>query len=178
MSKVKITKWLRIIHRDLGYLMVGVSIIYAFSGILLNHMGETDPAFESVDRSIQIEKELTAENLSTACKEADMPHIKRMLKIDNEHTQLLLEGGIGVYNSVNGTIDYEVHKRKELIYWMNRLHYNRIGGWSWMADFFAVSLMFFAISGLFMVKGRKGIAGRGKWFLLIGLIIPIIYILI
>lgn len=178
MSKIKVTKWLRIIHRDLGFLMVGVSIIYAFSGILLNHMGETDPAFESSEHSIQIAKGLTAEKLLSACKETEMPKIKRTLKIDDEHTQLLLEGGIGVYNSANGAIDYEVHKRKEFIYWINRLHYNRIGGWSIMADIFATSLMFFAISGLFLVKGRKGITGRGKWYLLIGLIIPIVYVLI
>ena len=42
-----------------------------------------------------------------------------------------------------------------------------------MADIFAVTLIFFAISGLFMIKGKKGIAGRGKWYLLIGLLIPL-----
>jgi len=47
-----------------------------------------------------------------------------------------------------------------------------------MADLFAIGLIFFAISGLFMVRGKRGIAGRGKWFLIIGLLIPIAYILL
>ena len=46
-----------------------------------------------------------------------------------------------------------------------------------MADLFAVSLIFFAVSGLFMVPGRKGFLGRGKWFLLVGLLIPAVYVL-
>jgi len=58
---------------------------------------------------------------------------------------------------------------------MNRLHYNRVKGWSPIADFFAGSLILLAITGLFIVKGKKGLAGSGKWYLLIGLLIPILY---
>ena len=88
----------------------------------------------------------------------------------------MLEGGVGVYNSVTGVTEYEVHVKRPVIYWFNRLHYNRVNGWNVMGDFFAVSLVFFALSGLFMMKGKNGIAGRGKWFLLIGLLIPVLYV--
>ncbi len=47
-----------------------------------------------------------------------------------------------------------------------------------MADIFAGSLIFLAISGLFMVKGKHGITKKGKWYLIIGLLIPILYILL
>jgi hypothetical protein len=47
-----------------------------------------------------------------------------------------------------------------------------------MGDLFAVSLIFFAVSGLLMVKGKNGIAGRGKWYLIVGIIIPILYIIL
>ena len=30
--------WLRVIHRDLGFLMVGLCLVYGVSGFLLNHM--------------------------------------------------------------------------------------------------------------------------------------------
>ena len=36
----------------------------------------------------------------------------------------------------------------------------------------AFSLVFFAMSGLFMIKGKNGIAGRGKWYLLVGCMDP------
>ena len=39
-------------------------------------------------------------------------------------------------------------------------------------DIFAVALAFLALSGIFLIKGRKGLAGRGKWFLAAGAAIP------
>ncbi len=56
------------------------------------------------------------------------------------------------------------------------MHYNRVSGWSFIGDFFAVSLVFFAASGLFMVKGKSGLAGRGKWYLVLGVLIPFIFV--
>ncbi|MDB1120749.1 PepSY-associated TM helix domain-containing protein [Klebsiella pneumoniae] len=75
-------------------------------------------------------------------------------------------------------LDYEKHSKRQFVYWINKLHYNKVKGWSVMADFFAVSLIFFAFSGLIMVKGKNGISGRGKWYLLFGLIIPVLYIVL
>jgi hypothetical protein len=83
-----------------------------------------------------------------------------------------------MYNSANGHVDYEKHTKKAIVYWINRLHYNKVKGWSPVADFFAVSLLFLAVSGLFLVKGKKGLAGSGKWFLLAGLLVPLLYILL
>ncbi|MDR1524434.1 MAG: PepSY-associated TM helix domain-containing protein, partial [Tannerella sp.] len=88
-----------------------------------------------------------------------------------------LNGGVGVYNSVTGIVDYEVYSKNEFVYWINKLHYNKVKGWSVMADLFAFALMFFAISGLLIVKGRKGLAGSGKWYLLAGIMIPVLYII-
>ena len=178
MNKNLIIKWLRIIHRDLGFLMVGISVIYAVSGILLNHMGETDPAFKTIEESITIQKGLTSESLEQEFEAHSLPAIKRVMTIDTEHLQVLLDGGVGVYNSATGELDYERHTRRDLVYWINRLHYSNVQGWSLIADLFAGALIFFAISGLFLVKGKKGIRGRGKWYLLIGLLIPILFVLL
>ncbi len=170
-------RWLRVIHRDLGFLMVGVSMIYGISGMILNHIGKHDPAFKTEEYSIVVERNLrTNAELSAMCEANDMPALKRALAIDEDHIQLMLEGGVGVYNLRNGEVDYETHRRNDFVYWINRLHYNRVGGWNVMGDFFAASLIFFALSGLFMVRGSKGIMGRGKWYLLVGLLIPILYI--
>ncbi|MDD4514680.1 PepSY-associated TM helix domain-containing protein [Massilibacteroides sp.] len=173
----KVSKWLRILHRDLGFLMVGVCLVYAVSGILLNHMNGKDPAFKTIEAEIQAPAGLSNEELTQFWADRqDVPRLKRILPIDETFSRLMLVGGIGVYNSKTGAIDYEQHKKNALIYWINKLHYNQVKGWSIMADFFAVSLIFFAISGLFIVKGKKGLAGSGKWYLLIGLLIPILYV--
>jgi hypothetical protein len=33
--------------------------------------------------------------------------------------------------------------------------------WTWMADIYAAVLIILAVTGLFVLKGKKGITGRG-----------------
>lgn len=174
----KVSRWLRIIHRDLGFLMVGVCLVYGISGFLLNHMDGKDPAFTTTEESLQLEKNLTNEELKILWSDKKLPELKRIMGIDNVHSRLMLNGGIGVYNSATGIVDYELHSKNEFIFWINKLHYNKVKGWSVMGDLFAFSLIFFAVSGLFIVKGKRGIAGRGKWYLAVGLLVPIIYVIL
>ncbi|MDR1456010.1 MAG: PepSY-associated TM helix domain-containing protein [Tannerella sp.] len=174
----KIVRWLRVIHRDLGFLMVGVCLVYGISGFLLNHMDGKDPAFETKEETLQFDANLSHEELSVLWKDKGLPELKRVMAVDGAHSRLMLNGGIGIYNSATGIVDYEIHSKNEFIYWINRLHYNKIRGWSVMADLFAFALIFFAVSGLLIAKGRTGLAGSGKWYLLAGIIIPILYILL
>ena len=177
MKRVTIIKWLRIIHRDLGYFMVGISMVYAISGIYLNHMKDSDPAFVTVEESIQMQDQLSLNDFEAAWNKLGITPIRNQMAIDSSHCRLMLEGGIGIYNKATGIVDYELHRRKEFVYWINRLHYSRVAGWNIMADIFATSLIFFAISGLFMIRGKKGLLGRGKYFVIIGILIPILYII-
>ncbi len=174
----KTRKWLRIIHRDLGYLLVGITLIYGISGYLLNHMDGKDPAYESVDVHLQFAPELSKAQLQQQWEtNEDLPQLKRVLKAEEGFYRILLNGGIGVYNVANGDIDYEFHKQKPVIYYINKFHYNKTKGWTPVADFFAFSLIFLAVSGMFMIPKKKGLAGRGKWFVLAGIAIPILYII-
>ena len=38
-------KWSRILHRDVSYLFAGMILIYAFSGILMNHRSDLNPHY-------------------------------------------------------------------------------------------------------------------------------------
>ena len=42
---MKWRKWNNIIHRDLGYLCVGLTIIYAVSGVAVNHVQDWNPNY-------------------------------------------------------------------------------------------------------------------------------------
>lgn len=174
----KVFRWLRFIHRDLGFLMVGVCLVYGISGFLLNHMDGKDPAFKTTEETLQIEKNLSDEELSILWSDKKLPEIKRIMPIDETHYRLMLNSGIGVYNSATGIVDYELYTKNELIYWINKLHYNKVKRWSVMADLFSVSLIFFALSGLFFARGKYGVSGRGKWYLIVGLLIPVVYIIL
>jgi len=173
---MKLTRLIRIIHRDLGFFVVGMTLVYAISGILLNHLGGKDPAFHTETKTIQLPDNLTEAELSALWQsDKELPTLKRIFRIDDERSRVFLDGGIGVYHAANGRLDYETHKKRPLIFWINRLHYNKVKGWSPVADFFAGALIALAITGLFMVKGKRGIAGSGKWYLIIGILIPILF---
>ncbi|MDZ7764514.1 MAG: hypothetical protein U5K00_08820 [Melioribacteraceae bacterium] len=42
---MKIKKWIRILHRDIGYLSVGLIIVYGISGIAVNHVDIWNPNY-------------------------------------------------------------------------------------------------------------------------------------
>ena len=178
MNRQKIVKWLRIIHRDLGFLMVGITIVYALSGMVVNHIGKHDPAFKTEEGILELPVGMDDAAIAEQLAEHDLPDMKRTAPLDSEHIQVYLQGGVAVYNKINGNFEYETFQKRPFIYWINRLHYNKVGGWSIMGDLFATSLIFFAVSGLFLVRGKNGIAGRGKWYLIIGILIPIIYVML
>lgn len=101
----RIRKWLRIIHRDLGFLMAGICLIYAVSGILLNHMNGKDPAFKNVYATVQFPKGLMNEELSMLWKEKEnLPVLKKVFQYDDSHFKLMLDGGIGTYDSNAGVV--------------------------------------------------------------------------
>ncbi|QZE15854.1 PepSY-associated TM helix domain-containing protein [Halosquirtibacter laminarini] len=177
--KINIKYWMRTIHRDVGFLMVGITIVYAFSGILLNHMNGKNPSYETLEAQLTLDKGLSSSQLNAQWKSNEtLPPLRKSVVIDSVLIRLYLEGGIGAYNCKTGELDYQISRKRPVIYWMNNLHYNRIKGWSWTADIFAISLIFLAISGILMVPGKKGIKGRGKWYLIAGILIPLLYVLL
>lgn len=177
-GKPRLLRLIRIVHRDLGFFVVGVCIIYGVSGFLLNHMNGSDPAYRSCQDATIITKALGKAALEREWTETlGLPPVKKIVSAGNDRMRVICEGGAGTYQPTDGSLTYEVHRKRPFIFWINKMHYNRINGWNVMGDLFAFSLLFFALSGLFMVKGKYGIAGRGKWLLLAGLTIPVLYVI-
>ena len=48
-------KWFRIIHRDFGYLFFGMTIIYAVSGIAINHINDWNPNYVVTAKEIKFD---------------------------------------------------------------------------------------------------------------------------
>jgi len=174
--KNKIIRFLRIVHRDLGFFVVGMTLVYCISGILLNHMDGKDPAFRTEKKIIQLPTDMAEDELTLVWQTyKDLPNLKRIIRIDESYLRLFLDGGVGIYNAADGYLDYETHKKRPLIFWINRLHYNKVKWWSPVADFYAGALILLAITGLFIVKGKRSIAGTGKWYLIVGILIPVLF---
>ena len=63
-----------------------------------------------------------------------------------------------------------------MLYAFNQLHLNtpkRL--WTWVADIYAIGLIVLAVTGMFVLKGRTGITGRGAWLTGAGVLLPVIY---
>ena len=73
---------------------------------------------------------------------------------------------------------YENVHRRPLFYQANVLHRTSLKGWKWASDIFGAMLIFLTVTGWFILKGRHGVPGRGKWFIAAGIIPPIIAIII
>ena len=176
-NKQNFVRILFTIHRDLGLFVVGLCFIYGISGLLLNTMDGSDPAYNTLQDKITITSGLGEDELKTEwIDNLDLPAVKKVKTLKDNQIKITCEGGYGLYQISDGSLSYEIYQKRPLIFWINKMHYNRIHGWNIMGNIFAISLVFFAISGLFMVRGKNGIAGRGKWFLISGFIIPVLYI--
>lgn len=177
-SKKNARKWLRYIHRDLGYFFVGITLIYAISGIVLNHKkNDEDPAYKTEYRNLKLAFNLSPNQLTTYWNDNLFDYPLNRIIPDGDRYNVYLKGGLGTYDPMNGELKFEIYQKKQWVYFINKLHYNSKKGWVLMADFFAIAMIIFALSGIFLVPGKKGITGRGKWLIIIGVIVPFLYFL-
>ncbi|MFA8434683.1 MAG: PepSY-associated TM helix domain-containing protein [Marinifilaceae bacterium] len=172
-------KWrisLRSLHRDLGYFFVGLTCIYAVSGLYLNMKKEgEDPAYSENVIKCDIQSNLTAKELKSSWQSLipQAPELTRIIPYNNI-LRLYVKGGLGDYYPETGLLNLTVFKEKKLVKFINTIHYNQGKRFSWLANFFAISLVFFAVSGLFLVKGRMGFRKRGVWLMIGGILVPLV----
>ncbi len=181
----QIRKWSRVIHRDFGYLFFGATIIYALSGIALNHLSDWNPNYsvELVEFETELDLGKSADvekNIMTLLDDiADRDEYKKHYYPSSVELKIFLRGGSSVVVDLENGYGYaEFLRKRPMFYEMNYLHYNPHKWWTWFSDIFAGALIILAITGLIMVKGKKGITGRGAWLTALGIIIPLLFLFI
>ncbi|OQY04834.1 MAG: hypothetical protein B6I20_02370 [Bacteroidetes bacterium 4572_117] len=179
-----IRKWSRILHRDFGFFFVGATIIYALSGIALNHIQDWNPNYvveiEDFNTTIQLSKTLgVEENILELLDDIDdRANYKKHYYPQSDYIKIFLRGGSSVIvNTETGEGSAEFLRKRQVFYQVNYLHYNPSEWWMWFSDIFAGALILLAITGLFILKGKNGISGRGGWLTVAGIIIPILFLL-
>ncbi|MFC2117562.1 PepSY-associated TM helix domain-containing protein [Bacteroidota bacterium] len=180
----KLRKWSRILHRDIGFFFIGTTIIYGLSGIALNHMKDWNPNYIVSRRNLITELDLNKsqnveDNVLTLLDRIDNRKNYRSYYFPNSTTiKIFLKGGSSVIvNTITGEGVAEFLKKRAVFYQSNVLHYNPTNWWKWFSDIFAGALIFFAITSTIMVRGKKGIKGRGGIYMLAGIIIPILFLI-
>jgi hypothetical protein len=181
-------KWrrvVRIFHRDIGYVTAVLTIIFAISGIALNHIENWNPNYVVEKTAIKIEP--ISDSVFTA--DAARAHVVAQLNIADSikshfrpspnEIDIFLEGKTISANLSTGIVSIETIEKRVVFKEMNFLHLNTPKKlWKWISDLFAASLIILAITGLFMIKGKNGFKGRGKWLFLFGAFIPILFLFI
>ncbi|MCK9181152.1 MAG: PepSY-associated TM helix domain-containing protein, partial [Bacteroides sp.] len=60
---------------------------------------------------------------------------------------------------------------------LTKLHYNPGQWWTYFADVFSICLILITLTGLFLVRGKYGLTGRGGVLLVVGLLFPLLFLL-
>jgi uncharacterized protein len=175
--------WVRAIHRDAGYFGVGLTLVYALSGLAVNHVSDWDPSFRQIQKTHHVAAPLAAD------PEASGKQVLRALGISEAPREIYAAGDDAVdivfdrrtlhVTPSSGKVVEEGQSPRLFLRAANWLHLNRgKKAWTYVADTYAVILLYLAISGLFMIPGRKGLVGRGALIAALGAAIPIGYVVL
>ncbi len=175
--------WLRALHRDFGYFVVGLTFVYAASGLAVNHIADWDPNFIESERTVELGRALPDNDDDVAAvrvREALQMtgRVDAIDRVNDEELELRSGPTTVTANLRTGSILVRDRKPRRLLRAANWLHLNRgKKAWTIVADGYAVLLLLLATSGLFMLPGRKGLLGRGGVLLLLGTAVPVAYVI-
>ncbi len=179
-------KWRRFnnaIHRDIGYFFFGMTVIYGLSGIALNHIDDWDPSYIINRKEVVFESGPSMASLSKAdllglLKEAGVHDAyKKHYYPEPGMLKVFLEGGSVMIDIARGVGILETVKRRPVFFDVNYLHYNNPKAlWTWFSDVYAGALILMAITGLFVLKGKNSFRKRGIWFVIVGVVIPLVFL--
>lgn len=177
-------KWNRVIHRDFGYFFVGMILIYALSGIAVNHLDDWNPSysintFTAKAESFSSRSEFTEEKAKSVLVQAGVKERYRKHYFPGDNTaKIFFKAGNAVIDLPTGNVQVETLNRRPLFHAVNWFHYNPNSAWTWFSDIFAGALIVLAISGLFILKGKNGLVWRGTILVVSGILVPVIYLIL
>ncbi len=178
----RLRTWLRAVHRDVGYSAVGLTVVYAASGLAVNHVADWDPNFTNTTETRELGPVPAGDDQAMSTwllKRLKVVDIPKEVYREGDELEILFEHRSLHLTLANGRVLDEGQKPRPLIRAANWLHLNRgKKAWSYFADAYAIALLYLALSGLFMLPGRKGLFGRGAVFVLVGAAIPIAYVIV
>jgi hypothetical protein len=171
----------RFVHREVAYLLAGLTVIYCISGIAVNHIDSWNPSYRLGKETFQIEPVplgSTPEVTSGVLAQLDLQEpIKNVWRSSPTSLRVILQNATIDVDLTTGQAVRSGTLERPVLLDMNYLHLNHGKGlWTWIADVFAACLLVLVLTGVFLPKGRQGLAGRGGVWLVLGLVVPVVYI--
>jgi len=196
-------KTLFVLHRDVGFVALGLTLVYAISGIAVNHRRDWDYNQSTTEQELRLEpasvmlRDLPGERRDAIARDASVvtPEEEKQLVSAVSAALGRPEGPRNAfwrgpdrlslffgkedhdtadYSPSSGAVHRVLRSDRFLLRQLNFLHLNESGrAWTWVADLYAVSLLFLGVTGVVMVKGRSGLWGRGGLLVAAGVLLPI-----
>lgn len=169
-KKKSLQYYMRVLHRDLGFLALGMVIVYSLSGIVLIH--RTDNFMKTTKKvEMTIAPNLGDKELGDALK------MKKFNVIKEENGIVYFADG--QYEKATGKVECE---KKEVVFPLNKfsnLHKSACAqnqGVGWFTTLFGVILFFLAISSLFMFPTGTKQFKKGMVYTVVGVILTAVLI--
>lgn len=183
--KIKWRKLNNIIHRDFGYFFFGMTVIYALSGIAINHLKDWNPNYviKTYEQQLPPQTKLVnmdKEDVLALLTQLDLDkndYKKHYYPSSGQSLKIFIKGGTIYVDLFSKNASVETIKKRPIFNQVNFLHYNPNTWWTWFSDIYAVALLLLAVTGLFVLRGKNGIKGRGAWLTTIGVLIPILFLI-
>lgn len=195
------------LHRDLGFLALGMTVVYGVSGFAVNHKADWNA--DQSTRIIAVQVGTPAELLDGLSEDRRLELTKNPSAVTAQEQAPLVEritsalrrprppknafwrgpdrlsifyqtGGRDTveYHPTTGIVEATAMRDRFMLRSMNFLHLNQGRRfWTYLADAYAVALLFLGLSGVAMVKGRGGLVGRGGILVAVGIGIPLVGLL-
>lgn len=172
----------RFLHRETAFLVFGLTIAYAVSGIAVNHVHHWNPNYRTETAVSRIEPvpggDTAAVTAAVLERLALDEPVKNVWRPDSNRVQVFVEGATLDVNLRTGEVTRQGFAERPVFFDLNFLHLNKgKGAWTVVADVYAGALLLLALTGIFLVRGRRGIAGRGGVWMGLGIALPLLYLL-
>lgn len=171
------------LHRDIGFLCIGLTLLYALSGIAVNHVHDWNPNYSIEKVQLQIDP-IAPGVVSTAQVRLVMRQLgesklsKGHFQPDPENLWLFIDKRIMRIHLPSGRVEAEKPQRRPFWYRLNFLHLNHAKkAWTWVADVYAGGLFLLALTGLLLLPKRADLKKRALTLSAAGVIIPIAFLL-
>ena len=162
--------YFRLIHRYLGFYLVGIMAVYAISGIAM--IFRNDDTFKILENT----ETTLAVNLDEKTL-GEVLEIKGLSILKQEGSLLFFEDG--TYNQATGETIYVKKELPFLLDKMARLHKATTNSpIYWLNIFFGVSLLFFVISSFWMFLPHTSVFRNGIYFTLAGIVMTLIILFV
>lgn len=181
---MKLSKLNRVTHRDIGYLITGLTLIYAISGIALNHKHDWNPNYIYENSSFTVNTVISRDSFNEQAARdilRDIGHssgYKTFYFPTGNRLTIFVDGGFVQIDTRTGSGTVEMIRKRPLFYQFNFLHYNPGRWWKYFSDIYCILLVTVTITGLFIIKGKNGITRRGAILTITGIILPLLFLII